>query len=444
MSLFTSRSGSTGLAGRVLVTGMVLVTAGLLVLAATASPVLAKPRNTLVAGLEASVTKPNAEYRVASTWAPVTGATAYRTRLTVAGQVVAESVVTQASWVASTAGAAGASATVRVAPVLAKRTGRAATVTTVLPDLSAPTGSYGVSRVGRVATVEQQSLADDTTAPGSIARRIAWGDGTSEPFVGNSMLHTYTADGRYHASVTLTDLAGNSHVVTLPVLVVGDEVAPLGTFTVGPQAAWARHTLVSLSQVSLSDDFSTPAGVTRLVDWRDGTAPQQWPAGETLSHVYAAEGTYAPSVELVDEAGNTSAATVLGEVVVTADSVAPTLTLTQPTSAADRVRSWERLRGTATDLDGVGVRKVAVLVVQKRASGWFSYRAGQRTWVPGGASKASAMRRADAAVVRPVADAWVVRVRDLRRGTLVVKTKATDLVGNKSGAVKGKQSLTRW
>ena len=159
------------------------------------------------------------------------------------------------------------------------------------------------------ATVTQTALSDDVSATTSVLRSIDWGEGAGfESWAsGDTTQHAYPAvDGLYRPRVRLVDQAGNTDTQTLHAVVIGDDTAPTGTFTAGPAAAWSSLTSVQLTQTSLTDDFSNPVDVTRVVDWGDGS-PTVWPsATEVPTHVYATAGSYTPLVTLTDEAGNTA------------------------------------------------------------------------------------------------------------------------------------------
>ena len=231
-------------------------------------------------------------------------------------------------------------------------------------------------------------------------------------------------------------------MVNLAAIVPGDKTAPVGTFTTSPAKAWQVLTTVSVTQTSLSDDFSAAADVLRWVNWGDGSAVEAWTGSVSASHVYATAGIYTPQVVLKDEAGNTRA--VAAEAVtVEADTVLPVVKLVLPKKGvADEVGSWKKLLGHATDAKGTGVASVSVLAIEKRATGWFFFKATSKTWVKA-ATKGKAWKRAKAAVVVPTAKGdWVVRLAGLRKGTLFVRPSATDLAGNVSKPVTQKAVLT--
>jgi hypothetical protein len=108
---------------------------------------------------------------------------------------------------------------------------------------------------------------------------------------------------------------------------VPDLNAPFGTYDV----SWVNRD-ATITETSLTDDGPL-ANVTRTVDWGDETTPQAWTAGETtITHLYAADGLYRPTVTLEDGVGNIRV--VLLDAIVPGDVTAPTGTfITSPTTA---------------------------------------------------------------------------------------------------------------
>jgi PKD repeat protein len=101
-------------------------------------------------------------------------------------------------------------------------------------DGTAPQGTYTVSPTSawtgwtRVV-LTQQSLSDDSTPADQIRRVVDWGDGTAavDWTTGTHLGHVYRTSGQHVPTVELTDLAGNSVVLTLsPVTVTDDDIAP--------------------------------------------------------------------------------------------------------------------------------------------------------------------------------------------------------------------------
>jgi PKD repeat protein len=522
----------------------VLMAVAVVVGTAAAVPVAAAPpvRPGKVTGLAATVSKPASAYQLASTWNAATNATSYQVRLVDSGGIALDSgTVTTTSWTASTTKPATSSVTIQVTPVAGTRKGAMVSLTKVLPDVTAPTGTYDVNWTVSTATVTQQALSDDVTPSGSIARLIDWGRGDGyEPWAtGDTTTYTYPlADGYYRPRVKLTDQAGNVSEQFLHAVVIGDEAAPTGSFTASPTAAWAGLTAVQLSQTALADDFSPAARVLRLVDWGDGSPIVPWPtladvpthvyadagtytpvitledeAGNTApvaadavtvtrdyaptgaftaspgtawarlttvrlsqtaladdytdpaavlrtvswgdgttaawpastavpSHVYAAAGTYTPTVTLEDERGNTAQVAAV-PVTVKADTVRPVVKLTVPRTRTGYVASWRTLKGRATDTAGTGVSRVEVRVIEKRGTAWYAFRPATGTWAKT-TTATRAWTKAGIRKVKPTSTgAWSARVGGLRKGTLVVKVVGVDRAANRSATLTRKQLLTR-
>lgn len=108
-----------------------------------------------------------------------------------------------------------------------------------------------------------------------------------------------------------------------------DAVAPQGSFS----TTWDNGTgVATLTQDSLTDN-SPVSGVTRTVNWDDGSDPVAWPTGTTLDHTYPLEEhRYVPTVTLEDAAHNVRV--VDAPAVVLDDSEAPTGTFAINTATA--------------------------------------------------------------------------------------------------------------
>jgi hypothetical protein len=407
---------------------------------AAARPVRIGP----VTGLAATVSKPGAAYSIAATWNALAGATSYRTSVTRGGTTLASATVTSPSWSASVTAAPGA-VTLTVIPVAKHKPGTAASITVNLPDLTAPSGTYTTTWTDAGdATLTQASLTDDSPVS-QITRVVSWGDGSAPQTwtgTGTTLTHHYAALGRYVPSVTLTDAAGNAAVIAVPAVVIGDHTAPTGGFGLARVTAWATLTPVQIVQNSLSDDYSPPDFISRVVDWGDGSAPDSWAPGTTLSHVYGGAGTFTPAVTITDEAHN-SAVVAATAVTVKADTTSPVVRLLTPQTKVHSVRSWTTLHGKANDVGGTGVKLVTVNVVEKRATGWFAYHPGTKKWVTA-ATKAKAFARSKAFVLTTNArNRWAAAMSGLRRGKLVYRVVAYDMVGNRSAVVKHGVTLTQ-
>jgi PKD domain len=101
-----------------------------------------------------------------------------------------------------------------------------------------------------------------------------------------------------------------------------DQIAPSASYT----SSWDNNTgIATLTEVGLADD-SALSGVTRVVDWGDGSAPVTYAPGDTITnaaHPYLLTASrYVPQVTLEDAATNTRE--VDAPAVVINDSEAPT------------------------------------------------------------------------------------------------------------------------
>ncbi len=393
-------------------------------------------------GLAATATAhPGGGYDVAASWDATANATGYKVAITKGGATLASATVKTTTWtptVTSTPGPASLS----VRAVVSKKPGRPSSFGFVLPDVTAPTGTYTSTwdDPSKTATITETALSDDSGSAG-VTRTVAWGDGATSPWTsGTTIDHVYAALGRYTATVTLEDAAHNQAVIDVPTIVIGDSVPPTGSFAIGGTAAWATLTPVTITQTTLIDDNSPTGAITRSVDWGDGTVAD-WTADAPLTHVYAVAGTFAPVVTMTDEAHNSAQAT-LDAVTVTVDSTGPVVRFVLPKSKHS-VRAFRTLKGKATDTGGTGVSKVTVKAVEKRGTAWYGYNARTKTWVKA-SSKARAYGRARAAIVTTTSShVWTVTLQGLRKGTLVYRAFAKDLVANKSATVSHQATLTR-
>ncbi len=91
------------------------------------------------------MTKPST-YRLAVSWDTLTAATSYKTTLTntTTGALLGSASVTSPAWVTTTRLPVLSQVTVKVTPLAPRRHGIAASVTTALPDRTAPSGSDDV------------------------------------------------------------------------------------------------------------------------------------------------------------------------------------------------------------------------------------------------------------------------------------------------------------
>jgi hypothetical protein len=417
-------------------------------MAMSASPAIAAKPLPKPTGLEASVdAHPGDTYDVSAKWDVSANATSYRVALTKGGATLASKIVTTNTWNPTVTAAPG-TATLSVRAVAGRKPGRTATLTVPLADVTDPTGIFSADsdNTSGVATITQDSLSDDSGA-GQVTRTVDWGDGSSTQAwtTGTTIIHPYTLtpaqEIRFAATVTLTDAANNTTTVdVIPAPVFNDHTAPTGSFSVSPTAAWSSLTKVAVTQDTLNDDRTPNAFITRLVTWGDGTT-SDWTGTGPAKHVYAKAGTHTPKVTLTDEAGNASARIATQAVVVSTDTVAPSVTIVRA-KPAHSMRAWRTLRGKATDAQ-TGIKSVWLKAVEKRGGAWFGYNATTHTWVEA-ASKAKAFKKAKPFHrTTDASDRWTATLSKLKKGTLVLKVRATDRVNNRSATLTRKATLTK-
>lgn len=161
-----------------------------------------------------------------------------------------------------------------------------------------------IATVNRIAAAPGTSLtfsALTTGGTGSITYIWRFGDDSSS--VGTPVTHSYTAAGQYSVSVTVRDeaegTASTSMVVTIADLVV----------TATPSAT-AVAPGVTITFISVA---SGGAGSPYAYSWDFGDGKKA--TGPIATHTYATEGSYNPSVTVVDGSGS-SHTTVLSTIVV--------------------------------------------------------------------------------------------------------------------------------
>ena len=106
------------------------------------------------------------------------------------------------------------------------------------------------------------------------------------------------------------------------------------------------------------------------------------------------------------------------------------------------MKAWKTLRGKATDTQ-TGVKKVSLRAVEKRGTSWYGYNAVDQE-VAVHRTKAMAFARSKPFSLTPDAqNRWSATQAGLRKGTLVYRVRATDMVGNQSQLFTHKVTLTR-
>jgi hypothetical protein len=287
---------------------------------------------------------------------------------------------------------------------------------------------------------------------------VANADGSGTPYAGpqdtanNSVTLTTAgllAGQTYYVAVFPTAASGS--VVTKDfVALTLDTTAPTGTFTVMPTHAWLAFDFLSPDEtesasVTITQTSPDEAGVTRKVLAGDGTTARAWASGTSLKITYTEAGTFTPKVDLTDQFGN-SGTVSLSQVTIAADTIAPVVRITRPTtSMRDRIAGWRKIRGTAVD-GQTGVDTVLVFIVQKRGSYWYVYNFHKREWLKGrtGQIATLAHTKARPSVLSPDSlGQWhTARIRGLAKGKMVVRSIAFDDSIN-IGQAKVAQRITR-
>lgn len=133
-------------------------------------------------------------------------------------------------------------------------------------------------------------------------------------------------------NATLTVRALNGHRPGRPSSIsvpLADVTAPKGSYS----SSWDNNTGdATITQDSLTDNAPV-SGVTRTVDWNDGSGSVDWPTGTTIDHTYPlTEKRYVPTVTLKDAALNARVVDV--PAIVINDDEAPTGTFANETATA--------------------------------------------------------------------------------------------------------------
>ena len=218
---------------------------------------------------------------------------------------VGDSVVDTGDWPGATAASTvatkkGIAWTVLVPPV-------------IVPN-QAPTAALSLS------CVELECMFDasgSTDSDGTIAR-YDWdfGDGTLLADGGATPTHTYTADGSYDVTVTVTDNQGATDNAADTVDVA--DVIPTSAFTAECD---------DLDCVFDAGGSSDANGAIGTYDWDFGDGNLLPDGGPNPTHTYAAEGVYDVTLTVTDDEGSTGRATEPIDVVIT-PNVDPTAAFT--------------------------------------------------------------------------------------------------------------------
>jgi PKD repeat protein len=174
-----------------------------------------------------------------------------------------------------------------------------ASVTLNVTDSTSPEADADVPAnvsVGESFSVSGQQSSDD----GQITSyEWSFGDGTTA--TGETATHSYSSNGTYTVTLTVTDDAGNTDTAERTVTVQD------ARDTTPPEAVADVPTNVSVDEsFTASGRNSSDGGRITSYEWSfgDGTTA----TGETATHSYSTNGTYTVSLTVTDEAGNTDSA----------------------------------------------------------------------------------------------------------------------------------------
>ncbi len=180
----------------------------------------------------------------------------------------------------------------------------AVTVTAPPPPNRNPTAEAGGPYGGMAGTTI--SFSGSGSDPDNDPLTLAWAFGDGGTATGASPSHTYAAAGPYTATLTVTDGRGGSATSTVAVTVTAPPPPnrnPTAAVS-GPAEALAGDS-VSLDGRASSDPDSD--SLTYAWTFGDGTAQADGPA--SLTHVYAAPGSYTVSLTVSDGHGGLDTAT---------------------------------------------------------------------------------------------------------------------------------------
>jgi PKD repeat protein len=242
------------------------------------------------------------------------------------------------------------------------------------------------------------TVADYTTPPGSVV--VNWGDGSAPQTLATSNLtsigspngvewtvnaaHTYTEEGTYAYTVTVSDDDGAATIVS------GSAVIADAPLTAGPAIHLAPSARVSLPGTTIvatftdANSFATTGDYTDQIDWGDGSPESTGVIVATATpgvfdveagHSYAESGIYTTLVTVHDDGGS--------QVVIEGSA---TITVKLPAPVSVNLVSAYNLVGITADgakfsslggLDGQGNAISAALIgTGQQTIGGVSYQIG--------------------------------------------------------------------
>lgn len=185
------------------------------------------------------------------------------------------------------------------------------------------------------------------TATNAAALTVDWGDGTQDApaTIPTSLTHTYAA--------TATCVKAGSCTIDLTALGSGVPAEVKGTVVLSP-APTLTATLPTIGTSGAAVTVSAIAaanGTALAVDWGDGTKESPATSVSSLTHTYAAAGTY--TIDLVLTGANGTSAKTTGTVTINS-AADPALAATLPNSG---------VTGTAVSVTGITTSNATALAV---------------------------------------------------------------------------------
>lgn len=191
-----------------------------------------------------------------------------------------------------------------------------------------PTVYFAVSQDGQHIRVDTTgSFSTNGTLTGFV---IDWGDGTTKTTGARAAEHVYASSGAYRLSVSLTDATGQSATRTQDLV-----VASGGTVTNRPPTAAlrARTTAGSLTatlDASASTDLD--GSIVKYVYTFGDNTPATTSTLNTVTHAYAASGSYSTTVTVTDDKGATSSASAIVTISLTSNAAAFAIDTVKPSA----------------------------------------------------------------------------------------------------------------
>ncbi len=219
---------------------------------------------------------------------------------------------------------------------------KSVTATVTTPSVP-PSASIVVTPLGP-ASFDFSSIATASTGAAIIANTWNFGDGMTGS--GPTSSHTYTKSGTYTVSFTVTDNKGKSATASTSVTAT--------VAVVGPLSATVAATMVTADTYRLDAVVSAPPGRSpasyawTFGDGKTGT-------GASVTHTYAASGTYLATLTVKDDKGSSATASkILTVTISTTPPPPPPPAPPPPRATADREYHGNEPRSRYVSIHGDG------------------------------------------------------------------------------------------